>query len=104
MCWSIISTVLTGGSSVMVAEAASRAEPNDSIACVTFGPRPNSALFAKASRMVIPSLSARPTRAVSVAGPIPRLGVFKMRRNDNESAGLAMAMRYAMTSLISARS
>ncbi len=74
------------------------------IAFVTFGPSPSSAAWRSASRNTMPLRSAYPASWVSVAGPMPRLGVFRMRRTASESAGFATAIRYAIASLISARS
>ncbi len=74
------------------------------IAPVTFGPRPRPSAERIACRNDSAFCSAKLASAVSVAGPMPRFGVFRMRRSASSSSGFATAMRYAIASLISARS
>jgi hypothetical protein len=55
----------------------------------TFGPSPSSSAWRSESRRVCSCLSAWSCSAASVAGPMPRLGTFMMRRSAIGSAGLA---------------
>ena len=67
-------------------------------------PSPAASGSAIASKRLIPIASACVTRRCSDVSPIPRRGRFAMRMSETASLGLWMTERYAIASLISARS
>ena len=94
----------SGAGGAVIAVASSSRSDRSVMAFATFGPKPMSRAWRSAARKVMSFRSANDASCVSVAGPMPRFGVLRMRRTASASAGFATAIRYAMASLISARS
>ena len=67
-------------------------------------PTPASSARASACHSQIPCASANVTSRAIDESPMPRRGRFAMRISDTASAGLSSTCRYAIRSLISARS
>ena len=67
-------------------------------------PRPAASGSAIASKRLIPIASACVTSRCSDVSPIPRRGRLAIRSSETASFGLWMTERYAIASLISARS
>ena len=63
-----------------------------------------SSALRRASKNVIRSRSAYAATQASARSPMPRLGVFRIRRSEISSAGLASIRRYASASRTSRRS
>ncbi len=67
-------------------------------------PTPASSGNSVASQSEIPCASAYVWRRAIDVSPIPRRGRFAIRISETASYGLSITWRYAITSLISARS